>query len=750
MADPGDEQGEGTEPLEEWNAEEAELLRGLFLGEADVHLRHIGDAQQALLRAWEQTPEANTEAIDTLFRHLHTLKGAAGSVGYGAIGQAAHDLEELCADIRSGSLAPTPGILERVDEGVAGLRALLDGARAAPSRTRAASTSSEPLPDRRRNERRATFDRRQGSERTVRVASDRLDELQDGVGDLVILRTRIERRLRELEGVMRDLNSTRGSLRHVLGALGTEAPARVLAEEREGPSRLGGLLDRLGEVEVEFTDAIAYLERATKALGSETESLRRTGDHLEEQVRRARRVSLEWVFGRLGSALRELEPTAGRRAELVVHGGEIELDKGVVEQIGDPLLHLLRNAMAHGIEPEEERVARGKPPQGRIEVTARQEGEFVYLQFEDDGRGIDRDSIREALVRTGKLAPEAPLDEPTLLAAIFQPGFSSRENSDALAGRGMGLNIVKQAVVRLGGDVSVEYRPGMTRFRLSVPLTAAITQALLFKVGGQVYAVPAAHVVEALPIGLDDLLSQSRESAAAVLGPGVPVLRLQSLLGVETPPGRRGAALRIQYGERSFVATCDKIIGPRTIVVRPLGPLVGQLPLYAGVTISGAGKAQLVLDLAALADAAHAPAKHPHPPLRRGQPRVLVVDDSRLSREAAARVLAAAGYHPVTAEDGWEAWEMIGERRFDAVVTDLEMPRLDGFELIGRIRRDPTLRGLPVIVLSSRTSQATRERAVRAGADVVLPKVPNKRGLADALAALVTDAPDRPRAASDV
>jgi chemotaxis protein histidine kinase CheA/ActR/RegA family two-component response regulator len=746
MDEPGDKD-RGAEPLGEWNPEEAELLRGLFLGEAEVHLRHIGDAQQALTRASEHTPEASAEAIDALFRHLHTLKGAAGSVGFGTIGQAAHDLEELCADIRAGNLAPTPGILERIDEDVASLRALLDGARAAPSRTRTAETAPSQLPDRRRNDRRASFDRRQGSERTVRVASDRLDELQDGVGDLVILRTRIERRLRELEGVMRDLDTTRTSLRSVLGALGTEGAARLLTEGRNDGHRMGSLLDRMGEVEVEFTDAIAYLERATKALGTETESLRRTGDHLEEQVRRARRVSLEWVFGRLASALRELEPAAGRRAELVVRGGEIELDKAVVEQIGDPLLHLLRNAMAHGIEPPDERAARGKPPQGRIQISARQEGEFVYLEFEDDGRGIDREQIREALVRAGRLGPEAALDEPTLLAAIFEPGFSSRETSDALAGRGMGLNIVKQAVVRLGGDVSVDYRPGMTRFRMSVPLTAAITQALLFKVGGQVYAVPAVHVVEALPLGLDDLL-HGRE-ALALLGPGVPVLRLQSLLGVETPPGRRGAALRIRYGERSFVATCDKIIGPRTIVVRPLGPLVGQMPLYAGVTISGAGKAQLVLDLAALADAAHAPSKHPHPPMRRGQPRVLVVDDSRLSREAAARVLASAGYHPVTAEDGWEAWEMIGERRFDAIVTDLEMPRVDGFELITRIRRDPTLRGLPIIVLSSRTSQATRERAVRAGADVVLPKVPNKRGLADALAALVSDAPDRPRAAGD-
>jgi chemosensory pili system protein ChpA (sensor histidine kinase/response regulator) len=747
MGEPGDNE-RGAEPLAEWNSEEADLLRGLFLGEAEVHLRHIADAQQALARASAHAPEASSEAIDTLFSHLHTLKGAAGSVGFGTIGQAAHDLEELCADIRAGNLAPTPGILERIDEDVARLRALLDGARAAPSSTRTAETAPSPLPERRRSDRRTAFDRRQGSERTVRVASDRLDELQDGVGDLVILRTRIERRLRELEGVMRDLDATRGSLRSVLGALGTEGAARLLAEGRSDGHRMGSLLDRMGEVEVEFTDAVAYLERATKALGSETESLRRTGDHLEEQVRRARRVSLDWVFGRLGSALRELEPTAGRRAELVTYGGEIELDKAVVEQIGDPLLHLLRNAMAHGIEPPEERVAHGKPPHGRIQITARQEGEFVYLEFEDDGRGIDREQIREALVRAGRLADGAELDEPTLLAAIFEPGFSSRETSDALAGRGMGLNIVKQAVVRLGGDVSVEYRTGMTRFRLAVPLTAAITQALLFKVGGQVYAVPAVHVVEALPLGLDDLL-HGTESAAALLGPGVPVLRLQTLLGVETPPGRRGAALRIRYGERNFVTTCDKIIGPRTIVVRPLGPLVGQMPLYAGVTVSGAGKAQLVLDLAALADAAHAPGKHQHPPLRRGQPRVLVVDDSRLSREAAARVLASAGYHPVTAEDGWEAWEMIGERRFDAVVTDLEMPRVDGFELITRIRRDPTLRGLPIIVLSSRTSQATRERAVRAGADVVLPKVPNKRGLADALAALVSEAPDRPRTAGD-
>jgi chemosensory pili system protein ChpA (sensor histidine kinase/response regulator) len=191
--------------------------------------------------------------------------------------------------------------------------------------------------------------------------------------------------------------------------------------------------------------------------------------------------------------------------------------------------------------------------------------------------------------------------------------------------------------------------------------------------------------------------------------------------------------------------TCDKIIGPRTIVVRPLGPLLSALPLYAGVTVSGAGKAQLVLDLGALADAAHAPARPSDRGGRRGLPRILVVDDSRLSRETVARVLAGAGYHPVTAEDGWDAWELLSERRFDAVVTDLEMPRVDGFELAIRIRREPTLRGLPIVVLSSRTARTTRERAREAGANVVLAKGPNKRALLDALAGLLASdrAPER-------
>ncbi|HEY5307445.1 MAG TPA: response regulator, partial [Casimicrobiaceae bacterium] len=564
---------------------------------------------------------------------------------------------------------------------------------------------------------------------------ERLDALLESVGDLVILRTRLDRRVHEMRSVLRDLGSTRHGLRAAQGALATDLPAPAQIEQ------LGRLLDRMGEVDVEFADALSFLARTSRRLSDDADSMRRTSEDIEEQIRRARLVPLEWAFSRLGSALHELERSCHRQAEMSVQGGEVELDKAIVDQLADPLLHLLRNAMAHGIETPEVRAARGKPAQGRITIRAAQEADFVFLTFEDDGGGIDREAIRRALRAAGQSGDQNELSDEALTNAIFEAGFSTRSQSDALAGRGIGMNIVKRAVARMGGEVKVESQPGaFTRFRLSLPLFGAITQGLLFKIGGQVYAVPAAHVIEVLPIGHNVLTSTVRSASEsgelpAIAGVSVPILKLHAMLGLELPPGRRAAALHVRYAGRNFLVTCDKVIGPRTIVVRPPGPLIGLIPIYAGVTASGAGKAQLVLDLGTLADIAYGASPLMPASPRRGQPRVLVVDDSRLAREAGVRMLGAAGYQAVAAEDGWEAWEMLSERRFDAVVTALEMPRLDGYQLIARIRREATLRGLPIIVLSSRTSQAARERALAAGANVFLPKSRHRRSLVAAVAA---------------
>jgi chemotaxis protein histidine kinase CheA/ActR/RegA family two-component response regulator len=740
--DSGDASGEAIRPT----AGETEMLRNLFLEEAEKHLGRIADAQRLLARASETSLDVSSEVVDVLFRHLHTLKGSAGSVGFDAVARAAHDLEELCTEIRRGQLAPTYGILERIDEGVAEIRALLSSFRLTlpPARSgeppEAGSLPREALERRRGGDQRSVAERRGGSEGVLRVDVERLDALFESVGDLVILRTRLDRRVHEMQSVLRDLAATKNSLRSVQGALASELPAPARMEE------VARLLDRLGEVDVEFADALSYLDRTSRRLAEDATSMRGTSEYIEEQIRRARLVPLEWAFSRLGSALRELERTCHRQADLIVQGGEVELDRAIVDQLVDPLLHLLRNAMAHGIESPQLRAERGKPARGKISIRAALESDFVFLTFEDDGGGLDRDAVRRTLQASGQLAQDASLSDDALVNAIFEAGFSTRPQSDALAGRGMGMNIVKRAVVRMGGEIKVESQPGtFTRFRLSLPLAGAITQGLLFKIGGQVYAIPSAHVIEVLPIGHNVLVGNPQGAADSgelpVLGGvSIPILKLHALLGLELPPGRRAAAVHVRYAGRNFLFTCDKVIGPRTIVVRPPGALLGLIPIYAGVTASGAGKAQLVLDLGALADLAYAGGSLPNPGgPRRGQPRVLVADDSRLAREAVARMLASAGYQSIIVEDGWEAWETLGERRFDAVVTALEMPRLDGFQLISRIRGEATLRGLPIIVLSSRTSQAARERALAAGANVFLPKSRQRRSLLDAIAACLRD-----------
>lgn len=737
-SDTGEPLGEQPAPL--LNAGESEMLRNLFLEEAEKHLARITDAQRLLSRASEASLDVSPEVVDVLFRHLHTLKGSAGSVGFDAVARAAHDLEELCSEIRRGQLAPTFGILERIDEGVSEIRALLSSFRLSVPPTRSSDPDAVPretVERRRSPDRRAIAERRSGSEGVLRVDVERLDALFESVGDLVILRTRLERRVHEMQSVLSDLVAAKSNLRAVQGGLAAELPAPAKEVVR--------LLDRLGEVDVEFADTLSYLDRTARRLGEDAVSMRGTSEYIEEQIRRARLVPLEWAFSRLGSALRELERSCHRQADLSVQGGEVELDKAIVDQLVDPLLHLLRNSMAHGIEPPQLRGERGKPARGRISIRAALESDFVFLTFEDDGGGLDREAIRRILQASGQLEAGAALTDEALINAIFEAGFSTRVQSDALAGRGMGMNIVKRAVVRMGGEIKVESQPGaFTRFRLSLPVAGAITQGLLFKIGGQVYAVPSAHVIEVLPIGHNVLAGSTASSTEsgelpALGGVSVPILKLHALLGLELPPGRRAAALHVRYAGRNFLITCDKVIGPRTIVVRPPGDLLGLIPIYAGVTASGAGKAQLVLDLGALADLAYAGTVPTPVGPRRGQPRVLVADDSRLAREATARMLASAGYQSITVEDGWEAWEMLSERRFDVVVTALEMPRLDGFQLISRIRREATLRGLPIIVLSSRTSQAARERALAAGADVFLPKSRHRKSLIETLTTCLRD-----------
>lgn len=675
--------------MSEWDDDELRGLRAVFLDEADEHLEQ---AARELAQLRSHSNEAAT--VSSLLRSLHTLKGSAGSVELPDVAAAAHAVEDLLVALRSAPTT-TDAALPTLEAAMDELRACCDEARAQLRPLPAPPPSASPRRDRRAVERNVP-----ASEQTVRVEVERIDELMDAASELVFDRTRLARRL-----------------------LDVEAHGRAL-----------------GDVE---------LLRLAAALQDELEGLKRTSATLQDRIRRVRRIEIGRLFARLSQPVRELARKEGKEVTLSLGGEETEIDKALIERIAEPLLHLLRNAVAHGVEPPEVRRALGKPPAGTVSLTARQADDAVEIEVADDGQGIDLAGVRRALVASGRVDDEgaAALDETSLFAALFEPGVSTRVAADDVAGRGVGLDAVREALERLHGTVSVTSRAGQgAAFTVRLPLTTVVQEALLFKVGGQVYAVPAARVDETVDVTIADVERAAVDAERLRVGERVlPLVRLGALLGLPPPPGQleRRAALVCTVDKFTFAVTCDKVIGPREIVVRPLGPLLGHLPLYAGATISGAGKVQLILDVARLAEVARHGVHHDRPARASGPPRVLVVDDSRAIREAASLILGQGGFASDAVADGWEAWELLQDRPFSALVTDLEMPRLDGWELIARVRRTPELAALPIVVLTSRAA-ANETRVLTTGADAVVGKPLRRQALLDAIARAVSERATRP------
>ncbi len=392
--------------------------------------------------------------------------------------------------------------------------------------------------------------------------------------------------------------------------------------------------------------------------------------------------------------------------------------------------------MAHGVEPPEERLANGKPVTATVTIRARQDGNLLVLELSDDGRGIDTAALRGRLVATGQWsAARAQLaDDSEILDAMLGHGVSVRGDADELAGRGIGLGLVRQTVAKLGGVLHLTSTPGRgTTFSMRLPLSTALAQAMLFKVGGQVYAIPNVHVI-------DTTLVEAGATVTTVRHELLPVLRLEQLLGHPHPTVTdRRPAVVVSFAGKSLVCTVDKVVGPREIIIKPLGPLLAPLTLYAGATISGSGKVQLILDPAHLVRRAHPDAPSASladpgsaPMVLAG--RALVVDDSRAIREAMTSMLGREGWIVDVAEDGARALQLTRQLRYDLIVTDLEMPELDGFDLIVRLRKEDRFKSTPIIIITSRANPEHRRRARELGVRALVAKPITRRKLLEALA----------------
>ena len=738
----------------DFDPEELAMLRQLFRAEAQDGLEAV---TSRVLASGPARPSA--EALTEMMRVTHSLKGAAGTVGLPAMVELAHRLEGVLAALGRDPSRWQPGTGEQLVEITDALRGYLDeeaggGAGAAAGRIRALidriaqPDRGDPVPPPRLLVRAdsegggeiAHDDARDGDHRTpapepvvdpptegtlalepkawLRVEPRRIDELMSSAGELLFDRTRIERRVQLLRTLARDLARTRQTLHDALGGP-TGVPAR----------------STLVAAENDLAGQSAVLSQTTAHLLDEIEALRRTIGELQRGLVRIRMESARRLMTHAARTLRALRRATGIRVELRALGEETEFDKAVAEQLVDPVTQLLRNAVAHGVEPPEERAARGKPAIAVITIRARQDGNLLVLEVSDDGRGIDTAAVRDRLVATGQWsAARAHLAcDQEVLDALLDTGVSIRGDADELAGRGIGLGLVREAVARLGGEVTLSSLPGRgTTFGLRLPLSTALAQAMLFKVGGQVYAIPHVHVVDTTTV-------EWSAATHVVRHQEVPVLRLELLLG-HGSPGERRPALVVSFAGKTLVCTVDRIVGSREVIIKPLGPLLAPLTLYAGATVSGSGKIQLILDPAQLVRRAYpgAPVTEISDPdsaplVLAG--RALVVDDSRAIREAMTSMLGREGWIVDVAEDGAHALELTRQSRYDLVVTDLEMPELGGFELIARLRDDARFASTPIVVITSRASPEHRRRARELGVRALVAKPITRRKLLEALAA---------------
>jgi chemotaxis protein histidine kinase CheA len=746
----------------DFDADELAMLRQLFRSEAHDALEVV---TARVLSSGTRRP--TSEALGEMMRVTHTIKGSAGTVGLNAMVDLAHRLESAFAVIGRDPGVWTAATADLLVEVTDGMRGYVDQLVAEPSgaihtaallRTQINNlTNTEPVAPER-----PSFPRFDPSEsmviptivtagapeplndlpsegviaeartqtplpgtltapnqaeaRHLRVEPERIDSLMSSAGELLFDRTRIERRVQLLRTLARDLARTRQNLRDAIG------PPDSAASANRG----------LVEAESELAGQAALLSQTTAALLDEIEALRRTIGELQRGLTRIRMDTARNLFLHAARTLRALRRATGVVVELRTLGEDTEFDKAVAEQLVDPITQLLRNAVAHGIEPPEERAARGKPPTATITIRARQDGNLLVLELSDDGRGVDVIVLRDRLVSSGRWsAARAQLATDADVLDALGTGVSVRGDADELAGRGIGLDVVRQTVARLGGEVKVSSMPGRgTTFSLRLPLSTSLAQAMLFKVGGQVYAIPAVHVV-------DTTLVEPGALTTTVRHEQLPVLRLEALLGHGATNERRPGVV-VTFAGKGFVGTVDKIVGPREIIIKPLGPLLAPLTLYAAATISGSGKVQLILDPAQLVRRAH-----PDAPEAMGEVtsspmvlagRALVVDDSRAIREAMTSMLGREGWIVDVAEDGARALQMTRQLRYDLVVTDLEMPELNGFDLIAALREDDRFKQTPIVIITSRANPEHRKRAKDLGVRALVAKPITRRKLLEALA----------------
>lgn len=759
-------------------------LREIFRLEAEEHLEVIG----GMLPRWTRAPE-DRELLLEIRRAAHTLKGSAGMVGLQDVQHIAHRMEDVLDALYDGACSPGPnvssvlfemfdvlesaahadGVTITVDEALeARVVALLAGStpeeaapRLAPqvadtppleADARAPSRSDDLAPAQETSEVMQTSP-------MMRVSTERLGDLVNTVSELVINRSAFERRLGQLSTEIEELAPNVRSLRQVSGRLETEYELATLGSGGEIASDSGDFDELEMDQYTEFhslsrsvqerIDDISAVQGSLQQLVAELDqvlnSQRQLSSEIHDGLMRLRMVPFQTISGKLERTSQQTAATLGREVAFRLHGGGTELDKSVLDRLADPLLHVIRNAVDHGLEPAAEREAIGKPRLGLIQVSVAYEGTQVVVRVRDDGRGAEPSHIRQQAVDRGLMTRDQAdaLSDDAAINLLFAPGFSTANEVSEISGRGVGMDVVRTSVEKLDGTVRFASSPGRgSTLTIRLPIALAIMRTLTVETVGEYYAVPLASVDRVIRLPWQDVEGRT---TVDIDGEELKVQFLDQVLGC-APRERAPTSLVSVLLTKSFDATVaivvDRVERSQEVVVKDFASHARRVPGCLGGTISGDGDVMVILDTEVLAERGQAALRETELDAVLATSRrstVMLVDDSLSVRRIVSSQLEAAGYEVQVAVDGSDALETLEAMKTlpDAIVLDVEMPKMDGFELLGLLRRSERYRDIPVAFQTSRAGQRHRQRAAELGAQAYLVKPYDDRTLTETLRSII-------------
>lgn len=725
-----------------------------YIEDAEMRVAYLDDAQRCLASMEQsvlllETSPQQREPLHQICRELHTLKGASGTVGLHPLAEHLHHVEDSLQECchSADRLPDVECILQCVDlvrTQVHALQSSVSNPTIQPSANplNGAPTCSSP-----------TIDEVVDGE-TIRVNASRIDRLMDMLAELIMLRNQRESRVADQERLRGEMVRCVSRLRLIHDRLRQSAPGNKnpLSDANLAPwESLSG--DSLAEVANDVLAVSRRMQELTAPVAEENHTVSRLVRQFRNELVELRRMPVAGLFRKLQRVVRDAGRAEQKKVRLTMEGEHAGMERTMQERLYEPLLHIVRNAVSHGIESETDRNALRKDPTGTIVLSAHGSPNLLVITVRDDGRGLDYDAIRRRGLEMGLLSHDRSPSRDELAQLIFHPGFSTRKSVTSVSGRGVGMDVVADTLQRMGAWIEIESMPGQgTVMRMHIPLRSVIEHTMVFRTGGQLFAVPMQYVKHASESAAD-YDDESRHTNA------VPMLTIpfHVLFGVSASAPAGGSTLLVlgdgantgmensQRLVRRVGFLVDEIVGPEEIVVRTLPSLLQKQLLFSGVTLAGSGETMLMFDGSRLLDYAHTSHEnHPHdnpPPTTTSQPSrlpILIVDDSFSIRRDMVRILQSLGHRVVEAGDGMEARQLLRQQEFSIVISDIEMPRVDGFDLLHDMKHDPSTLHIPVVIASSRNEAACRDKALQLGAEDYLIKPVTRQQLQATIRNLVS------------